>query len=229
MVCDTIIYHPSITRLIKFLDSSASREKVLRLLQYLCRFLGVQYKYLLSKQLQVEFATVRKFLRFLKPLNHIQAASKFYDNKIAPDELLRWCNIIKNLAYAGYLALDQISLLRILKLIPVNPLTSKKIPRWTNWCWLAGLVAGLTMDIAKIRLCQKKIHSLINEDGGDEKKLLQKTYNERFGALRRLVWDGIDTFVVLNNLKFLQSQDSSVALAGMTTSLLGMQDLWNSV
>lgn len=130
MVCDTLVYHPTITRLIKFLDTTAGREKALRLLQYLCRFLAVQQSSALAKGLQVQFTMVRKILRFLKPLNHLQAASKFYDNKLNGDDILRVGNVIKNLAYAGYLTFDQINLLRILKLVPVTQFTGKMCQSW---------------------------------------------------------------------------------------------------
>lgn len=150
MVCDTVVYHPSVTRFVKFLDGSAGREKILRLLQYLARFLAVQNSSALARQLQTQFTTVRKFLRFLKPLNHLQAAAKFYDNKLASDNVIRVCNILKNFFFAAYLSLDQVNLLRILKVIPVTILTSKKVPRWSNWCWLFGLLSGLVMDLQHI-------------------------------------------------------------------------------
>ncbi|SCU98987.1 LANO_0F00386g1_1 [Lachancea nothofagi CBS 11611] len=228
MVCDTLVYHPSISRLVSLLDTSAGREKVLRLLQYLCRFLGFQYSSILAKKLQMEFTTVRKILRFLKPLNHLQAASKFYDNKIANDNVVRWCNVAKNLAYAGYLTLDQINLLRILQLVPVTKLTGVKVPRWTNWCWFAGLVSGLVLDLRKLQVSQDRIQALVTDDGQKESGALElaKHYEDRASALKRLLWDLLDTFIVLNNLKFVDSPDGSIGLAGVATSLFGLQGLW---
>lgn len=231
MVCDTVVYHPSVTRLIKFLDSTGGREKALRLLQYLCRFLAVQQSSVLAKQLQSQFTFVRKILRFLKPLNHLQAASKFYDNKLSGDSLVRYCNIAKNLAYAGYLTLDQVNLLRILKVVPVTPLTGKQIPRWTNWCWFFGLLSGLVLDLRKFQLSQTRIIALISEENSaepDEKKLLSQAYQERYSSTRRLLWDAADTFIVLNNLNYLHNEDGYIALAGVATSLLGLQDLWKA-
>lgn len=40
MVADTIIYHPTLTKLVKFWDSTPKREKSFRLLAYLSRFLS---------------------------------------------------------------------------------------------------------------------------------------------------------------------------------------------
>lgn len=231
MVCDTVVYHPSVSRLIRFLDSTAGREKVLRLLQYLSRFLAFQQSSVLAKQLQAQFTVVRKILRFLKPLNHLQAASKFYDNKLSGDTLVRACNVTKNIAYAAYLSLDQINLLRMLRLVPATPFTGKKVPLWTNWCWFVGLLTGLLMDVRKIQLAQTRIVALASEEKSEkyeEDKLLAKTYQERTSAVRRLLWDAIDTFIVLNNLNFLHNEDGYVALAGVATSLLGVQDLWKA-
>ncbi|AJT90926.1 Pex11p [Saccharomyces cerevisiae YJM1244] len=235
MVCDTLVYHPSVTRFVKFLDGSAGREKVLRLLQYLARFLAVQNSSLLARQLQAQFTTVRKFLRFLKPLNHLQAAAKFYDKKLASDNVVRVCNVLKNIFFAAYLSLDQVNLLRILKVIPVTVLTGKKIPRWSNWCWLFGLLSGLAMDLRKIQTSHAQIAAFVkakSQSQGDEhedhKKVLGKAYQDRYTALRRLFWDAADSFIVLNNLGYLSSNEEYVALSGVVTSILGMQDMWKA-
>ncbi|SCU84162.1 LADA_0D00210g1_1 [Lachancea dasiensis] len=234
MVCDTLIYHPSVFRLVSLLDSTAGREKVLRLLQYLCRFLGYQYSSILAKKLQAEFTTVRKILRFLKPLNHLQAASKFYDNKITNDNVVRWCNVLKNLAYAGYLTLDQINLLRILRLVPATKITGVKVPKWANWCWLAGLVSGLALDLRKLQVSQDRIRALTakGDHSVDEKHStaveVASHYSDRSAALKRLLWDSLDTFIVMNNLKFIDSPDGSIGLAGVATSLFGLQGVWEA-
>lgn len=232
MVCDTIVYHPTITKFISLLNKTAGREKILRLLQYLTRFLAVQYKSGLSRQLQVEFGTVRKLLRFFKPLNHVQDAARLYDNKIAPDQWIRWLSIIKNLGYVGYLSLDQINLLRILKLVKPTPFTAKRVPRLTNWFWFVALIAGLCSDLRNLYTSQRKIAAaLVHEEEGPEKSESEKLntfYNQRFAAFRRLIWDSIDTFIVLNNLQFLRNDESSVALVGVATSVFGLQDLWKA-
>ena len=53
MVVDTLIYHPTLSKLIKFWDSTPKREKTFRLLSYLSRFLGyyAYKKVILKKQL----------------------------------------------------------------------------------------------------------------------------------------------------------------------------------
>ncbi|SMN19481.1 similar to Saccharomyces cerevisiae YOL147C PEX11 Peroxisomal membrane protein required for medium-chain fatty acid oxidation and peroxisome proliferation [Maudiozyma saulgeensis] len=232
MVCDTLVYHPLVTKLVKFLDTTAGREKILRLLQYLCRFLAVQQGSTLSRQLQAQFTIVRKVLRFLKPLNHIQAASKIYDQKLIGDSIVRLLNIIKNLCYAGYLTLDQINLLRMFKLVPTTTFSSKKIPRWTNWFWFFGLISGLLLDLRNIQISDVKLKEV--KDSKEEitdkqrKDLVKATYKEKFMATRRLLWDSTDMFIVLNNLGYLTNREQYVALAGVVTSMLGLSDMWKA-
>ncbi|GAV52870.1 hypothetical protein ZYGR_0AI01520 [Zygosaccharomyces rouxii] len=226
MVVDSVAYHPTLNKLINFLDNGAGREKCLRLLQYLARFLAAQTLSPLAKALQSQFATVRKFLRFLKPLNNLQAAAKLYDNKLTGDGIIRIFNIVKQLSYAGYLSLDQINLFRILRVVPATRFTGKAVPRIANWCWLSALVSGMVCDVRQARLAQSKITALaVNED---EKKLLSKAYKDRYSASRKFVWNAADLFMVLNNLGYLQYQEGYVALAGVFTSLFGLQDTWRA-
>lgn len=238
MVCDTLVYHPTVTRLIKYLDTTAGREKALRLLQYLCRFLAANQVSALAKGLQAQFTMVRKILRFLKPLNHLQAASKFYDNRLSGDNILRIGNVVKNLAYAGYLTFDQINLLRILSIVPVTPFTGKQVPKLANWFWFLGLASGLVMDVRNIHTSQAKILAVASktsegEEGAEKvsddiKAAYVSACKQRYSAVRRLVWDSFDTFIVLNNLGYLSSSEESIGLAGVVTSLLGLEDLWKA-
>lgn len=235
---EMLVYHPTVTQLVKFLDTTAGREKVLRLLQYLSRFIAGNRHSLLAKHIQLEFTMVRKLLRFLKPLNHLQLATKFLhategDNG---DLIVKYANVVKNLSFAIYLSLDQINLFRLLKLIPVTPFSGKKVPRWANMFWLYALLSGIVMDLRKIQLTDARLKSLLFktvEDGAAQDKVaekaeVKKVAKERFAAVRRLVWDSVDSFIVLNNLSYLSSRDDAVGIAGVITSLFGLQDLWQA-
>ena len=125
--------------MIKFLDTTAGREKVLRFLQYLSRFIAFTSKSVQARSLQLQFLLIRKVLRFLKPLNHLQLASKLFDNKLsAQDPVIRLASVAKNVFLAIYLGLDQINLLRLFKILPmgsnvkVNGIINLKVPRWAN-------------------------------------------------------------------------------------------------
>lgn len=228
MVADAAIYHPTLRRLIKYLDTTAGREKTLRLIQYLVRFLAFQTAQRglpdlskLFKSIQAQATFVRKTLRFLKPLNHLHDAAKAYDNKLT-DHVIRSSVVVKNLAYAGYLTLDSIAWFKLLGIM-----TPKKYPeaaRYANWFWFFGLVAGLVNDLRKISITSSKLQSLDSEKGDEKVKQLAA---ENYKASKRLVWDSCDFFMVLNNLGFLHYSEGAVALAGTITSIFGVQDLWN--
>jgi hypothetical protein len=224
MVADTLVYHPTLRKLTKYLDSTAGREKSLRLVQYLVRFLsyyalqkGLPELSRLFKSLQGQAAFIRKALRFLKPLNHIQDAAKAYDNKLS-DSIIRTTVVAKNLAYVGYLSLDSIAWLKLLGL--VSPKTLTKAPKWANWFWFIGLVSGLINDLRKLSITSSKLQSVEEKD--DAKPLVA----ERQKTQKRLLWDLSDFFIVLNNLGFLHYNEGAIGLAGTLTSVFGVQDVW---
>lgn len=228
MVVDTIVYHPTLTKLIKYLDSTAGREKSFRLVQYLVRFLsyyaaqkGSFELAKLFKSLQNSATFIRKGLRFLKPLNHAQDAAKAYDNKLS-DPIIRATVIAKNLAYVGYLSLDSIAWLKLLGLVSNKSYT--KAPNYANWFWFIGLVSGLTNDLRKISVTSSKLSSLDEKDAEKAKSIELENYK----ATKRLVWDSFDFFIVLNNLKFLNYDEGLIGLAGTITSIFGVQDIWNN-
>lgn len=228
MVADTVVYHPSLGKLIKYLDSTAGREKTLRLVQYLVRFLafhatqkGLPDLSRLLKSIQAQATFVRKTLRFLKPLNHLQDAAKAYDNKLS-DHVIRSTVVLKNLAYVGYLSLDSVAWFKLLGL--AGPKTLPRAAKWANWFWFVGLAAGLANDLRKISITSTKLQSLDGEKEDAAKPLAL----EKAKAQKRLVWDSLDFFIVLNNLDFLAANDGAVALAGTITSVLGVKDIWDN-
>lgn len=226
MVADTLVYHPTVTKLIKFLDSTPKREKSFRLVAYLSRFLTY---YLSRKGFSPELVTlfrdlkghvtfIRKGMRFLKPLNHLQTASETYDNKFL-DTTLRATTVVRNLAYAGYLSLDSIVWFKMLGLVDKKKFTT--IGKWASRFWLLGLVAGVVNSLRTIQsLRAYKLEEKEKVDASVEAKL--------FKAKRKLVWDFLDMFIALNSLDILHFTEGDVGLAGTITSVMGLRDLWQA-
>ena len=203
MVADTLIYHPTLNKLIRFLDSTPKREKAFRLVAYLSRFLSYYlqrtgYPRLVVQQfldLKQHATFIRKGLRFLKPLNHLQTASKAYDNKLQ-DSVLQGTTVVRNLAYASYLSLDTIT-----------------------WFKMLGL-AGVVNSLRTLRLNAARLASA--DEKTDAKAISDKIYQ----AKRKLVWDLLDSFICLNTLNFLHFTEGDVGFAGVITSIMGLRDLW---
>lgn len=227
MVADTLIYHPSLTKLIKFLDSSTKREKAFRLVAYLSRFLSYYlqrkgFSGALVKQFQdlkLHATFIRKGLRFLKPLQHIQTASKAYDNKLQ-DCVLQGTTVTKNLAYAVYLSLDTITWLKMLGLIDKKALPNNA--KWASRFWLVGLFAGLVNSVRTLRINCAKLKS------ADEKTNVITLSEKVYLAKRKIIWDLLDTFICLNTLNLLHFSEGDVGFAGVITSIMGLKDLWTA-
>ena len=227
MVCDSLLYHPTLLKLIKFIDSTPKREKSFRLVAYLSRFLS----YYLARQgflsetvqifktLKAQITLTRKGMRFLKPLNHLETALKAYDNKLT-DSVLKITTIIRNLGYAAYLSVDLVVWFKLL-----GVLDHKKAPNAALWAlrfWLVGLVAGLVNDLRVWQINSTKLKTV----GADEKTDIKEIEKKLFGAKRKLVWDALDTFICLNSLNYLHFTEGDVGLAGVITSVMGLKDLW---
>lgn len=225
MVADTLIYHPTFTKLIKFLDSTPKREKAFRLVAYLSRFLSYYlqrkgFSGALVRQFQdlKGHATfIRKGMRFLKPLNHLQTASKAYDNKLQ-DNVLQGTIVAKNLAYAVYLSLDSITWFKMLGLVDKKKLPN--IAKWASRFWLLGLISGLVNSVRLLRINSAKLHSA--DEKTDTKALSEKIYQDK----RKIVWDLLDTFICLNTLNYLHFSEGDVGFAGVITSIMGLKDMW---
>lgn len=233
MVADSIIYHPTLTKLVKFWDSTPKREKSFRLLAYLSRFLSY-YAYKkgypketieMFKGLKNHFSFIRKGMRFFKPVPHLQTAAKAYDNQLM-DPVLQVTTIIRNLGYAGYLGIDSVVFAKMLGLID-----AKKWPNLSTYAsrfWLLGLVAGIIHSLRIITsLSNYKKDSVTTTDEKtkvDEKSIGKQLYQ----AKRKLVWDLLDSFIALNTLNYLHFTEGDVGLAGVITSLMGLKDMWQA-
>ena len=70
----------------------------------------------------------------------------------------------------------------------------------------------------------EKVKETETETKADTVAINQKLYQ----AKRKLIWDLLDTFIALNSLDILHFTEGDVGLAGVITSLLGLQDLWKA-
>ncbi|KAK6458131.1 peroxisomal biogenesis factor 11 [Scheffersomyces xylosifermentans] len=224
MVADTLVYHPTVTKLVTFLDSTPKREKSFRLLAYLSRFLAY---YLQRKGYPIEwvnmwsglkghFTFIRKGMRFFKPINHLQTAAKTYDNKLL-DPVLQSTTVIRNLGYAGYLTLDSVTWFKMLGIIDKTKFPT--ISKWASRFWLLGLIAGIVNSLHIIR-------SLTTKTTVDEKVDQAAIDKKLYSAKRKLIWDLLDSFIALNSLDILHFTEGDVGLAGIITSIMGLKDLW---
>lgn len=225
MVCDAAIYHPTLSKFLKFIDTTPKREKIFRLVVYLSRFLSYYtFRKGFSKEvvdvfssLKQNFTFMRKGMRFLKPLNHLQITAKTYDNKLM-DPVLQHTTIIRNLGYAGYLGLDSVTWFKMMNLVSSKRMTT--VPTWCSRFWLIALIAGVINSIRTIQINSAKA----KESEKESPEVGQKIY----AAKRKIVWDFLDMFIALNSLKYLNFSEGDVGFAGTITSIMGLRDMWSS-
>jgi peroxin-11B len=118
MVADAVIYHPTVSHYLKFVATTAGRDKILRTLQYFSRFYawyllrtnGTKAEIAPFEAIKKQFGTARKLMRAGKNIEHFKAAATAADNKTT-DPVLRYATVGRQLGYAGYLTFDLTTLL----------------------------------------------------------------------------------------------------------------------
>ncbi|CDK25614.1 unnamed protein product [Kuraishia capsulata CBS 1993] len=229
MVYDTLTYHPTIQKLIKFLDTSAGREKCLRLIQYLCRLAAFH----LVRNGSVELAAVvrriqgvvtldRKALRFLKPLSHLTAASRLYDNELG-DAYLRAGAIVKQLGFAAYLSADSLQWFKLLGLVSAKRFP--KLAKIASGFWFIALLGSLVQDLRNYQIGYAKSTIEFNEKT-DVVEVDKAALRQLASAKRNLGKDVLDALIALNGMGALGHDDGKIGLFGVVTSVMGLQDLW---
>lgn len=116
MVADAVIYHPTVSHYLKFVATTAGRDKLLRTVQYFARFYawyllrtnGTKGEVAPWDALKKQLGLARKLLRVGKNVEHFKAAAVAADSsKVGlPDPVLRYAAVGRQLGYAGYLTLD---------------------------------------------------------------------------------------------------------------------------
>ncbi|KAK9453746.1 peroxisomal biogenesis factor 11 [Dipodascopsis uninucleata] len=233
MVADAVMYHPTISHLLKFMDTTVGRDKLMRFIQYFARFYaaylarkGVSAKddSIKWKLIMSQFAYARKLLRLGKPLQHLKAAAVAYDNKTA-DAILRYTAIGRQLSYAVYLTMDMILVGQNTKIITLkNPqLIQKSYYRF----WLAGITFSLVSSVYKhVALSQREASLAIASE--KDVSAIKKVRQEKRSNLNQLTLDVLDSSIPISALALLPVDDGVVGLNGMISSFMGILTQWST-
>lgn len=145
MVADNFVYHPSVAHYLKFVATTTGRDKLLRTIQYFCRF----YAWYLFRTnhspskiapfnaIKKQFGLSRKLLRIGKNIEHIKAASIAADSSNL-EPVLKLCAIGRQLGYAGYLTFDAITYVDSAGIYKSPSL--QKFHKEASKCWILGLL-----------------------------------------------------------------------------------------
>ncbi|KAK9312536.1 peroxisomal membrane protein PMP30A [Lipomyces starkeyi] len=230
MVADALAYHPTAVHLLRYLDSTIGRDKVMRLVQYFARFYaayltrtgGDKASLAAWRGLMSQFSTARKIMRIGKPLQHLKAAAAAYDNKTA-DAVLRYTAVGRQLSYSAYLTIDSLIYVHGTKLVTLkNPELAQKL---YYRFWLAGIIFSISGAVYKHMGLSKREASLAKQAEKDI-VAIKKVRAERAANSTQLVLDLLDSSIPISGLQLVPIDESVVGLAGMISSLIGASAQW---
>jgi len=230
MVADAVIYHPSVAHYLKFVASTAGRDKILRTLQYFSRFYawylfrtnGSPSSIAPFEAIKKQFGLARKLMRVGKNVEHFKAAAVAADSK-SMDPILKYCAVGRQLGYAGYLSLDMAT---YLDAAGIRPLASaKRLQKEAYKAWLTGLAFSAVSGFYSLYKLREREMAVDKKDGEGvvESKRIQK---ERAAINLQLLSDLCDLTVPTSALGYTNFDDGFVGLAGTVSSLIGAYGIW---
>ncbi|EON69851.1 hypothetical protein W97_09114 [Coniosporium apollinis CBS 100218] len=228
-----LIYHPTVAHYLRYVATTVGRDKLLRTLQYFSRF----YAWYLFRTnasaaaiapydaVKKQFGLTRKIMRLGKFVEHLKAAADAGDKK-GLDPIIKYCAVGRQLGYAGYMILDNLTVPDAVGIRPMA--SSKRLLQQAYKCWLAGLLFNVVGGIYQLNLLRQRRTALTLEqektgEGVVEVKKLQK---ERNTLNLQLISDLCDLTVPTFALGYGNLDEGLVGLAGTVSSLIGVYTVW---
>ncbi|VEU23565.1 DEKNAAC104588 [Brettanomyces naardenensis] len=239
---EKVVYYPPLTKLLAFLDTTAGREKLLRTVQYLVRFLAYNLKddpvqYLFYKNLQQIFGLSRKPLRFLKFLQNWKSLLIDLNDQLK-DSQLRTFEGIKQFGFGVYFVLDAIQWFKLLGFFKGRK-QSKLVAKADVYgyrFWLLALTGALLHNLRQLQISSSRRkelqkQSLVSSETGhpiDYPTLMQQEDIKISTTSRDLIKNALDSVIALNGCHIITASEGVVGASGLVTSLMGLRDLWRN-
>ncbi|KAI0199854.1 peroxisomal biogenesis factor 11 [Astrocystis sublimbata] len=235
MVADALVYHPSVSHYLRFVATTAGRDKVLRLLQYFSRFYAW---YLLRtnatrteiapyEAVKKSFGATRKLLRVGKNVEHLRAAAVAFDSLSSSakggDAVLKYMALGRQIGYAGYLSADILT-------VP----TAMGIKKWdgavragreASRFWTMGLACSVLAQVYTLYQLRQR-EAKVDKKEGEGVVEAKKIAIERYASQLQLLSDLCDLTVPTTALGWAKFDDGFVGLAGTLSSLIGIYSQW---
>ncbi|KAA8893854.1 peroxisomal biogenesis factor 11 [Sphaerosporella brunnea] len=232
MVADTLTYHPFVSHYLRFVATTVGRDKALRTLQYLARFLSW---YLLRKgytaasiapwdAIKKNFGSTRKAMRIGKNVEHLKAASVALDDKtLAP--IPKYLAALRQLCYAGYLTLDTLGFLAGTKIYTLTPTRTAWVQKEAQKLWLAGITCSLLHSAYKLQQLSSR-EGLLKKTDAEGKLEGDQIRKERQKLHTQLLLDGCDWVIPATGLGLTGFDEGLVGAAGFVSSWIGLRQQW---
>ncbi|EEP76351.1 hypothetical protein UREG_01200 [Uncinocarpus reesii 1704] len=239
MVAVALAYHPTVAHYLRFVATTVGRDKALRTLQYLSRFLAwylfrtnySQAAISPFEAIKKQFALTRKLLRVGKNVEHFKAAAVLLDAKTSPsaaasstaDPVLKYLAVGRQLGYAAYLSYDMVTYLDAAGIRKLNSV--KKLQSQALKAWMAGLVCSAVAGVYSMwRL--RELEKSVNKQDGEGALEGKKIERERAAVTIQLVSDVCDLTIPTSSLGYVNLDDGIVGIAGTVSSLIGAWSAW---
>ena len=219
----------SILKLIRFLESYNGRDKLVRTVQYFCKFYGwYAFEYLQNKDWKTRLASVesnlslgRKAFRWGKSLsffNNLLKAVK--DPKM--DMVTKSTSIVANFCLGIWMLYDHLIWAGKTKLI--KDLDLKSISYRACALWITGLFLNIIKTAYALQKNHQKALKQPNQD-----RALETISEQQFDLSLDLVRTCLDVTIPLNTLSpsFSERVPSGVlGVLGLVSSLIGIFQVW---
>lgn len=183
----------------------------------------------------------RKPLRVLKPINHLKNLTVCITDELS-DPILRYSEALKQLGFLLFFSLDLIAMLKNLGLLGgkgVNEsLAKSKLVKNVNHygaaMWTLALAGGLLKNVRQLQILLVRY---LNERKASEKESVEKEVinKEDFPPTisikkvqREFFKNILDMTIAANMYNNLGIDNGVIGAFGTVTSIIGLQDLWNS-
>jgi len=219
-----------VSHYLKFIATTTGRDKLLRTIQYFSRFYawylfrtnGTPGEIAPWEATKKQFGLVRKAMRLGKFVEHFKAAAMAADSK-SLDPVIKYCAVGRQLGYAGYLSLDALTFLDAAG-IRKSPST-KRIQQEAYRCWMIGLLfSAVSSAYSLYNLRQQQ--SRIDKKDGEGVVTSKRIEKERGAISRQFLSDLCDLTAPTSALGITSFDDGFVGLAGVVSSLMGVQSQW---
>jgi len=234
MTIEALAYHPTVAHYLRFVATTAGRDKVLRTLQYFSRFYAwylfrtnhPQSSIAPFEAIKKQFGLSRKLFRVGKNVEHFKAAAVALDARSAtssPDPVLRYLAVGRQLGYAFYLTFDMVTYLDVSGIRKLS--MTKRLQTEALRAWLAGLMCSAISGIYSLwRL--KEREKAINKKDGEGVVEGKKIERERAAISIQLLSDVCDLTVPTSSLGYIHLDDGIVGIAGTVSSIIGVWGAW---
>jgi len=162
-------------------------------------------------------------MRVGKFVEHFRAAAVAADAKNM-DPVLRYFAVGRQLGYAGYLTLDNLTILDATAIRKFD--SAKKLSREAYRFWFTGLSFSIASGLYSLFQLRQRAARLKDSKEGEEVVESKKLAKEHFAIRKQLISDCCDICAPSTALGFVNLDEGVIGLAGTVSSLIGVYSAW---